>query len=123
MTTESLRKAVIVRNWNLNHKGMTISYERTDEYTPKTLHLILSPEETARNLDVMACIDGFHLDLDELVIEINGASYAWEDFVINYKTCQWEALNIAINHEGGKELDNDMNLLKLDSAIKALKKF
>jgi len=121
MTTETLRKAVIVRNWKLNHKGMTVSYERTDSYTLKELHLILSPEETARKLYTLACIDGFHFDGAELVIEDNGASYSWDNFALNYKTCQWEALNIAINHEAGKELDNDMNILELDSALKALR--
>lgn len=121
MTTETLRKAIIVTKWNFNHKGMTVSYERTDGKLPKELHLILSPEETARRLDSMACIDGFHFDGAELVIEVNGASFSWDNFALNYKTCQWEALNIAINHEAGKELENDMNMIELDSAINALK--
>jgi hypothetical protein len=119
MTTETLRKAIIVNSWGFTHKGMTVSYERTDGKLPKTLHLILSPLETVRYLYSMACIDGYQ-DTGELKIDIGSVTYSWDIFAMNYKTCQWEALNIAIKHEAGKELDNDMDNLELDSAIKAL---
>jgi hypothetical protein len=119
MTTETLRKAIIVQKWSLNHKGMTVSYERTDGHLPKTLHLILSPLETVKRLYSMACIDGYN-DAGELKVDSGGVTYSWDSFTLNYKTCQWEALNIAIKHEGGKELDNDINMLEIDSALKAL---
>jgi len=120
MTTELSRKVVTVTNWSLNHKGMTVSYERTDGKLPKTLHLILSPVETARYLYSMACIDGYK-DTTELMIQNDGVSYSWGNFALNYKTCQWEALQIAIWHEAEKELENNINMLELDSAINALK--
>jgi hypothetical protein len=121
MTTEEIRKVIIVRNWVLTHKGLSISYERTDAMPFIKSTLFLSPEATIRALYVLACIDEFIFDNDEWVIEINGASFTWDSFVINYKTCQWESLQIAINHEAEKELANDMNMLELDAAIDALK--
>ncbi len=121
MTTEALRKVITVRNWVLTHKGLSVSYERTDAMPYKEFHWILSPEGTLRALYTQSCIDFYSLVDDEWIVEMNGASYTWDNFAANYRTCQWEALQIAINHEASKELDKDMNMLELDAAINALK--
>lgn len=121
MTTEALRKIIMVRNWIIVPDGISISYERTDEYPYKLLHLILSSEETAHALLSMACIDGYLLENGTLIIEYEGVNYTWGNFSIIYRTCQWEALTIAIRHEAEKELKNDMNMLELDSALEALR--
>lgn len=120
MTTEALRKVIKILDWELTTHGLAISYERLDAMPFKESNLLLPPEATIRALYVLACIDEFIFDNDEWVIEINGASYTWDNFAANYRTCQWEALQIAIDHEAEKELANDMNILELDAALKAL---
>ena len=119
MTTEQLRKVIEVVSWSFNHKGLSISYQRTDQ-EPKNIHYILSPLGTVRALYAMACIDGYN-DVGELQIDINGVLYSWDGFILKYQLCQWDALNIAIRHEAEKELNNDINILEFDSAINALK--
>lgn len=117
MTTESLRKVIKITDWNLSEIGIIISYIREDS-NPKLLHLLLTYPEFARELNRMACIDSF--DDRSLCVTVDECTYNLIDFMTSYETCQWEVLNIAIRHEAEKELDNDMNMLEIDSALKAL---
>lgn len=121
MTTEALRKIITVRGWMIVPDGISVSYERIEENQSKIFHLLLSSEETAHALLSMACIDGYLLENGTLIIEYEGVNYTWGNFAIIYRTCQWEALTIAIRHEAEKELKNDMNMLELDSALSALR--
>jgi hypothetical protein len=121
MTTEALRKDIYVTGWRLTDAGLTISYER-ETHLPKSLHLILSPDETIRELTVIGSIDSAeYYGGSHMAINYNEACYSWNGILEVYKTCQWEALSIAIRHEEVKELANDMSMLELDSAINALK--
>lgn len=121
MTTEALRKIINVQDWSVLPTGIFVSYERIDGKQSKIFHLLLSEKDTAHALLSMACIDGYLLENGTLIIEYEGVNYTWGNFSIIYRTCQWEALTIAIRHEAEKELKNDMNMLELDSALLALR--
>lgn len=121
MTTEALRKVIMVTTWSLTKEGLTISYVRED-HNPKSLHLILTPAEATRELTAIGEIDSAeYYGGDKVIINYNNGSCVWNGFIGIYKLCQWEALSIAIRHEAKKELSNDINMLEMDSAIDALK--
>jgi hypothetical protein len=120
MTTEALRKAIKVTDWKLSENGLTISYER-DNHNPKSLHLVLSPKETIKELSIVGSIEQVN-EFDLMALWCS-CWYYWPQIPISYKMCQWEALSIAIRHEEEKELANDMNMLELDSAIQALRDY
>jgi hypothetical protein len=122
MTTESLRKVITVTAWSLTEIGLTISYTRTDSM-PIIRHLILSFADTLRELSIVGSVD----EIEESTTghhaaRINGTFiwYSQRYFHQEYKICQWEALSIAIRHEEGKELANDMSMLEIDSALAAI---
>jgi hypothetical protein len=118
MTTEQLRKVIKVTDWNLNSTGLTVSYERED-HAPKSLHLILSPQETLKELSIVGSIE--EVNEPGLMAFWRSCWYYWPQIILNYKLGQWEALLIAIRHESAKELNNDVAMLEMDSAIEALK--
>jgi hypothetical protein len=121
MTTEALRKVIKVTYWMLGEKGISISYEREDS-TPSSLHLILSPADSVRELTVIGSIDSAeYYGGNNIVINYNEGSCRWEGFLGIFKLCQFEALQIAILHEAMKDLDNDIDMLEMDSALNALK--
>ncbi len=119
MTTEELIKVIEVTAWIMHPIGLSISYQRTD--SKLDFDIIIPKEETIRGLSAMACIDDYRLVDNEWIIEVNGTPYTWNNFALTYKSCQLEALTLAIFYESEKELANDMNMLELDSAINALK--
>lgn len=119
MTTEALRKVIMVTTWSLTKEGLTISYVRED-HTPKSLHLILNRMETVRELYAIGNIEEIGT-VDLSFGKLNGHWHAFDMLINEYKMCQWEALSIAIRHEEEKELSKDMNMLEIDSAINALK--
>jgi hypothetical protein len=124
MTTEALRKVIKVTYWMIGEKGLSISYVRED-HNPQSLHLILDPEETVKELLCIGSIEAF--DLGEKIqvrweeFPNKFVTWGWPVFILGFKLCQWEALSIVIRHEEEKELANDMNMLELDAAIDALK--
>jgi hypothetical protein len=124
MTTEQLRKEIMVSTWSLTKDGLIISYVRED-HTPKALHLILTLEEAANELSFVGDIDEYIPSKNNVnwpsEFSIDGAWYIMEKLPTIYKVCQWEALSIAIRHEAGKELQKDVNLLEIDSILNALR--
>lgn len=121
MTTEALRKVIMVTTWSLTKDGLTISYVRED-HNPKSLHLILSPEEVLRELYCVGTVDDIG-KVDNTICLIDASWHSYAEFLTIYKMCQWEALAIAIRYEEDKELANDMNILEMDAAIAALNNF
>jgi hypothetical protein len=119
MTTEALRKVIMVTTWTLTKDGLTISYVRED-HNPKSLHLILNRADTLRELYAVGDIEEISQH-DCSIGKFNGGWHTYNEIAQLYKMCQWEALAIAIRHEEEKELANDMNMLELDAAINALK--
>lgn len=109
MTTEALRKLITVTNWHLSNTGLIISYERED-LKPNSRHIILNHETTIKELGIVGSIEDYFLDEEKSTIQINGKWLSFNDFVAEYKMCQWEALSIAIRHESEKELANDLNV-------------
>jgi hypothetical protein len=89
------------------------------------LHLILSPEETVKELLCIGSIEAF--DLGERIkvrwkeFREQAVTWGWPVFILSFHLSQWEALSIAIRHEAEKELANDINMLEMDSALNALK--
>lgn len=114
----------MVTTWSLTKDGLTISYVRED-HNPKALHLILTSDETLKELSIVGSLEDFILQGNNKdwpsKAFMNDQWYAFPQFAELYKMCQWEALAIAIRHEEEKELANDMNMLELDAAINALK--
>lgn len=117
MLIQTLRKQITVVNYSTTKDTVRISYFRSYSDTSKSLHLIITPAEYLGELDRLAMIDG--------VIEgrpvIDDREMSFEDFITEYPISQWEALQIAISHELGIEIDEDLESLELDSAINALK--
>lgn len=124
MTTEQLRKAIMVTTWSLTKEGLTISYAR-DDHNPKSLHLILTLEEAANELSIIGDIDEYIPSKNNAnwpsEFSIDGAWYSMDKLPAIYKICQWEALSITIRHEAGKELSSDVNMLEIDNILKSLK--
>jgi hypothetical protein len=58
---------------------------------------------------------------NQVMAIIDEVHYFYEDFIVKFPMCQWEAIQIAVQHEAVKELDNDMDLLRFDLALKPLK--
>lgn len=121
MTTEALRKVIKVTYWMIGEKGLSISYERSD-LIPVARHLILPPVDVLRELSVVGSIDKIGA-MDMTIACINGIWNTYQEMILVYKMCQWEALSIVIRHEEEKELANDMNILEMDAAIAALNNF
>lgn len=117
MTTETLRKHIKVTDWKLTSEGLTISYER-DDSPQKNLHLILTPEETLGHLNIVGSIEDVN---NSNMAYMDGQWYHFVNLVKKYKMCQYEALQIVIRFEGGKELEKDKSLLEMDAAISAIK--
>jgi len=124
MTTEALRKVIKVTDWSLTKDGLTISYERED-HNPKSLHLILTSDETLKELSIVGSLEDFILEGNNKdwpsKAFMDDQWHTFPHFAASYKMCQWEALAIAIRHEEENELANDMNMLEFDAAINALK--
>jgi hypothetical protein len=118
MTTEALRKVIKVTNWQLTKAGLKVSYEREGS-KPTILHLILNQPETLRELYAVGSIE--EINEPGLMAFWNNCWYYFEQIPDNYKMCQWEALEIAIRYEAIKELDSDMNMLRFDAALAALR--
>lgn len=119
MTTENLRKTMHVTSWSLTENGLTLSYTRQD-FSPKTLHLVMTPEQTLRELNVIGDLDNISDDCTRG--SIDGVWYVYSDLVKVYQMCQWEALTIAIKHEAENDLMKDIKLLEMDEAIRAILK-
>lgn len=117
MLIQTLRKQITVVNYCTTKDTVRISYFRSQGNASKSLHLVISPTEYLEELDRLTMIDGI----------INGRpvvddkEMAFEDFITEYPISQWEALQIAISHELGIEIDEDAEMLELDAAINALK--
>jgi hypothetical protein len=113
MTTEQLRKVIMITTWSLTKDGLTISYVR-ENHNPKTLHLILTPEEAANELSIVGNIDEVIPSKNNVnwppEFSIDGCWYSLDKLHSIYKICQWEALEIAIRHEAGKELEQDLDI-------------
>ena len=124
MTTEEIRKVIIVRNWVLTPHGLSIDYDRTDEKGLSS-SLFLSPEKTLKELSIVGSVEDYILEGNNKEWPskafMNDEWYSFPQFIGIYRMCQWEALSIVIRHEEEKELANDMNMLELDAALNALK--
>jgi hypothetical protein len=117
MLIQTLRKQITVVNYSTTKHTVRISYFRSSDTASKSLHLVISPLEYLQELDRLAMIDG--------IIEgrpvIDDKEMAFEDFIAEYPISQWEALQIAISHELGIEIDEETEMLELDAAINSLK--
>lgn len=124
MTTEEIRKVIIVRNWVLTPHGLSIDYDRTDEKGLSS-SLFLSPEKTLKELSIVGSVEDYILEGNNKEWPskafMNDEWYSFPQLIGIYRMCQWEALSIVIRHEEEKELANDMNMLELDAALNALK--
>lgn len=117
MTTEALRKVIKVTDWFFDETGLTIFYERED-WLPIKSKVFLNIPETLKVLWTSGSLDDYN-GITWMGL-LDGNWYDFHHLVPLYKMCQWEALAIAIRHEEGKELANDMHMLELDAALKAL---
>lgn len=118
MTTEQLRKVIKVNTWGLTDTGLTVSYERQDS-NPRLLHLILNRAETLKELWLSGTIDEYNST--EETATTDSLTCSFDELIISYALCQWEALSIAIRHEAEKELVKDTNMLEIDNMLNALK--
>lgn len=118
MTTEQLRKVIKVTHWKLTEKGLTISYYRYD-IKPTKRHIILNPATTLKELSVVGSIEDVNEHAEMGMIKGRWLHYA--NLIKTYEFCQWEALSLVLRHEAEQELNNDINMLELDSALNALK--
>ena len=122
MTTEQLRKVIKVTHWMIGEKGLSISYEPED-VKPTSRHLVLNPQSAIRELGAVGSVDDYICDddINRTSIEFDDKWHSFPQFLERYQFCQWEALCIVLRHEAEQELNNDINMLELDSALNALK--
>jgi len=118
MTTEQLRKEIIVCHWALHAKGISIRYYKYSESDPIWLELI--PEEAAIQLQAIGSIHSWVAEPFYIYTE-EDKKVNWTAFYNNFIFSQWEALTLVIRHEMEKELEKDATLLEMDKAIEALK--
>lgn len=121
MTTQQLRNQITVTNWSMTAEMMSISYFRSYNGQSKTMHLLMKTVDYLKELNIIGSIEEIHEAPLRIFID---NSLEWCNifqFISKYKINQWDALAIAVRHESAIELENDTNLLEMDSAIAALK--
>lgn len=117
MTTHTLRNLITVKEWHIENKGATILYTRADKPNKEYLWHV-EPIELMGGLDFMASIDNY--TLSPHTVSVNGCTYTFENFIRGYRLSQWEALNLALRHEMEVEESHSIDMLEIDTALKAL---
>jgi hypothetical protein len=117
MLIQTIRRNTHVTNFCAVKDTVRISYIRIRPGITKSMHLIISPLEYLQELDRLAMIDGIK-DGKAIMDDIE---MPFDEFITEYPISQWEASQIAISHELGIEIEEDVDSLELDSALNALK--
>mgnify|MGYP001565878748 FL=1 len=109
MTTEEIRKQVMVTNWHIKSEGLHIVYQKWNNESLffEYQDLKIPPEEALKELYAICSIDE--------------KTDNWHWVHSHYILSQWDALNLVIRHEYKKSLEQDSNMLEMDKAIEALK--
>lgn len=121
MTTDQLRKEIIVSHWTLHSAGITIGYYINTKHDPQWLKL--NPEECARQLSAISSIDSWESHgsmFSGLLLNIGTQSMNWNAFVNEFKLSQWEALTLAIRHEYELSIEQDSNMMNITNAVNKL---
>ncbi len=123
MTTEQLRKNITVSDFGIDEKGIKIYYRNHPKPNWRSPELVLHlpPKEAAIELRAIGEIDSCDDWPNDILITIGTRAMIWEMFASKFILSQWDALNLVIRHEYKKSLEEDINLLEIDSALAAIK--
>jgi hypothetical protein len=91
------------------------STKPSEAWEPKELNI--NPKQLLEELSDIGEINiyGTEIEFNEVIFD------TWLDFIEKWVFSQWDALNLVIRHEYKKSLESDVNMLGIDSALKAFK--
>lgn len=118
MTIHKLRNLITVIHWGLSDKGALISYKRIDK-GDNLINYLVPPNDLIAGLNAMASIDDY-VPGRPITVSLDGCFYTFDSFIRNYHLSQWEAINLIVRHEAEMEEARTMDLLEMDTALKAI---
>lgn len=125
MTTEQIRKNVIVMGFSISQIGIYITYTyKLADFTNDERTLALDPLPSIIELERIGSIRKF--DTNPLVVYWDSPKGAachgsWELFHPWFVLSQYEAISLVVRREYEQSLKSDMNLLEIDKTLEALK--
>lgn len=115
MTTEQLRKEIMVTNWHIGINGLSLEYWQNDIKTS----IFYPPGRSVRLLNIIGSIDS--CSEDGTILIYNGTQMHWISFIGCFTFSQWEALTLVIRHELEKETEKEIDNSDIGKAIDKLK--
>jgi hypothetical protein len=118
----------MVTTWWLTSISTIIEYERKEDGIWYHKTMVLTPEESARELCAIGSIDEVSETPGGIVLtwDDNKSVGMWDDFIngkhSSFKLCQWEALTLAIRHEAKLEAEKEVKNSDIGKAIDKLLK-
>jgi hypothetical protein len=106
----------MVNNWYLTSLSTIIKYLRRENGVWYQKTLVLSPEESARELSAISSIDSWYAD-PNITLHYDDTDYTWEGFIKYFNICQWEALTLAIRYEMKLETEKEIENSNIGKAI------
>ena len=121
MTIEQIRKEIKVLQYVISPHGIEIIYYLFHVDFPEKKHLVLTPEDSARQLSAIGSIDSWEHQPFRIWSDDWGEDpQDWETFSKNFKLSQYEALTLAIRHEYELSIEKDSNIMDLTNSINKL---